>query len=80
MVELVHVQAVFGFLGALLSGRGWRLYRLFSRTGGLAFCVDSDSRADEESDMASLDALSGSSDSDVGIPRKEAISRCSARR
>ena len=78
------VHAVLGFLGALTSGRGWRLYLLFSRSvlfGVVESCLDKLSRAAVESSVWSPIAASGSTKAvEDGIPRYVAISRWRARR
>lgn len=76
----LSIQAVLGFFGALLSGRGWRRYLLFSRGGGVEVCLVSVSRAEAERDDCSGGEASGSRESEEGMPRKVAISRCRARR
>jgi hypothetical protein len=63
--QVLHsVQAVFGFFGALESGRGCRLYLLFSRGGGVVACFVNLSRAEVDSEIGSGEFVSGSSDRD----------------
>jgi hypothetical protein len=75
-----YEQAVFGFLGALWSGRGCRLYLRFSRGRGLIICAAGEPTGDDADIDDSLEGVSRSKDSDRGNPRKVAISRCKARR
>jgi hypothetical protein len=63
------LHAVFGFFGALESGRGCRLYLLFSRGGGVEVCLVKLSRAEVDKEVGSGELVSGSSDRDGGIPR-----------
>jgi hypothetical protein len=73
--RLRSVQAVLGFLGALGSGRGWRLYLLFSRGGGVDVCLANVSKAETESEFGEGGKHSGSSDNKDGTPLNVAISR-----
>lgn len=77
--EEFGIQAVFGFLGALPSARGWRRYLLFSRGGGVWVCLVKVSRAEVDSAGWSEGLLSSRA-SVAGSPRKVAISRCRVRR
>lgn len=60
------IHAVFGFLGALLSAFGWRLYRLFSLPLGVDVSLERHSRADVESDVSSSNVPSGSTKDSEG--------------
>jgi hypothetical protein len=77
-IKIIH--AVFGFFGALGSGRGWRLYLLFSRGRGVDVCLVNVSRAEVDRFVGSMERGSGSSENDDGSPLYVAISRCRARR
>jgi hypothetical protein len=64
------IHAVLVFLGALPSGRGCRLYRLFSLPLVADGGVESLSRADGGNEVWSPVVPSGSGrDSDIGMPR-----------
>jgi hypothetical protein len=75
------IHAVLGFLGALLSGRGCRLYRRFSLVLAVDVVIERLSRAALEREAGPLAVGSASgSDSDWGMPRYVAMARWRARR
>jgi hypothetical protein len=74
--DIKIIQAVFGFLGALGSGRGWRLYLLFSRGCGVDVCLVNVSRAEVDRFVGSTEGGSGYSENNDGTPLYVAISRC----